>query len=762
MSNYNKSSKNNKSSSLKQSLQKLPKEFVETVETVAKVSNNVNSYVKNLNRQEAIKKVSFATVKLLQSAVSNRYSKKYRAGIIRDGDLFRRPRHAAYFEENIRNESKLDYVKKTVGIPVPSDSYRKKRVEIGPRMNGSFAAIARGPFHKKISHKLLDTELDFGNSVNKDSDFRRNELVLNGGFNQKTISFMGTETFLTYEKMLEMITSVNNEYSPDSCSGYWSLIANQSRQSRNTDKLYAGIPRITTKLKLKSKNPCHSIYVKVNLLKIKEKTKNLEDLISLLFDTETKIEASKRIIESETKRAKEAIESSKNTDKLKKHCATMEYLYRKIDSENCHRPCQSIDREDIYSRTTIEDKTVDETIRNMESKRKDLSRKDFYPSYIEIDEMDCKNPKKRKTLLELFSDVRKFEKGVTVINKEFLENEEFFTKDQIKEYQRAIEELENLGKDIGFDKEIEKESLNIDPDDEILRTFSQVALADNYVSIMRKHIKKLDKLGEEVLVNRRKPKTTFINFNVDTSLQLTDYEAFNENCQIVKSWEAELKPNNTYEFDITQNFNYGICINDLLSQIARFDPKHPFGYVMMLEIIGEKGASIKCLEDKFDYFGYAPTQIIANAELEVEYITKTTEKRYQPEEENGKQLSEAIQLYWDTAVDEDADRILEEIFYPKRDRRKFNLDFNRLTYNKECTDKNKFFVETFEMVFEERLGVKPVDFDLKDFLSETIETQNDVKTKTADANYSEMRPSMDTEEDDDDFLDLDNRDYYET
>lgn len=746
--------KKKNSNSVKDNFEILPKDVVEAINTVAKVSSNINSYVKEVNKHDnPVRKVSVAAVTLLKTAISSRYSKKYRAGIIKDGNLFNKPIQAAYFEENVRSESKSSYIKKSIGIPIPGDSYRKKTVQIGPGITGSFAAIAKGPFHKTIKHRLLDTELDFGNSLNKTSDFRRNELVLKGGFNQKTISFMGTETFLTHEKMLEMITSVNNEYSPDSCSGYWSLLANQSKNSKNTDKLYAGIPSMTTRLTLKSRNPCHNMYVKVNLVKIKEKTKNLDDIICLLFDTETKIEASKRIIESESERATEALKTSKDPEKLKTHCATIDYLYRKINSENCHRPCQSIDREDIYSRTILKDESVDQKIKDLEETRRELPKKDNYPSYIEIEELGGHNIKKRGILQEIFSDVNKFKKGLTITNKDFLENKEFFTEGQIKEYKSVIKSLKNLADGIMFtEDEINNSST--------LKLLGQGVLTNHYSDIMQKHIRNLDKLGSKILSNRRQPKNTFINFNVDTSLQLTDYEAFNENCQIVQSWQAELRPNNTYRFDITQNFSHGICINDLLSQVARFDPKHPFGYVIMLEIIGEKGAGVKCLEDRWDYFGYAPTQIMANVELEVKYITQVSSRRFQPEED-GKQLNQAIQLYWDTAVDEDTDKILEEIFYPKRDRTKFNLNFDRLTYDKECTNLDKFFVETFEMILDEKLGNQQVDFDLKDFLSNNFSTPEVSKVKNTDSDYSRMRPSMDDEEEDEDISELDERDSYE-
>ena len=185
-----------------------------------------------------------------------------------------------FFVENnktVSNSRKNLMIHSTTNVPNYRPPYFVKVFEHGQRLKGTFRTIARGPYHKIMKHTLLDTDSDYGNSkTKKDVPFRRSELELKSGFNEKSFNFLSHETYLSHEQILSMLTSINHHYNPNNCSSYWKLLTEDRKSNK---KLMAGITKLSTCLKFKSRNPSHVTFLKIHVVKLKNEQYDLNDLI---------------------------------------------------------------------------------------------------------------------------------------------------------------------------------------------------------------------------------------------------------------------------------------------------------------------------------------------------------------------------------------------------------------------------------------------------------------------------------------------------
>lgn len=704
---------------------KIPPVVIHGLEKIAYVASERLRKNKNINslgnelRKELVDSSLDASINLLQSAMNLRYNSSFRSGFLREGKIFSRSKDMFFVENNktVSNSSKNLMIHSTTSVPNYRPPYFIKVFEHGQRLKGTFRKIARGPYHKIMKHSLLDTDSDYGNSK---SGFpvRRSELELKSGFNEKSFNFLSHETYLSYEQILSMLTSINHHYNPNKCSSYWKLLTEDRKSNKN---LMAGITKLSTCLKFKSRNPSHVTFLKIHMMKLKNEQYDLNDLIRILFDDNKKLRESQRIILRNKMRIMDSLIPPRNGRNIAvAECENLDLADNELNSENAHKLIDSISEKDIYRLPA-----------GLRTKRSNLKKK--------LEREKGRNGKSYGTIKSVLSD-GKLEK---------ITNEEYDGSQTL-----TMANIEEIMKSNTFSYEQKEEYLN-------MSTWLQENVKcprSELIERWNKHIKKLDEAGKN-LENEKIDMTergSVIPFHVNPVIQLNDYEAFNNNAEIVQTWNLRLLPNQAMKFIVHQNLSNGVCVNDLLYHLSNKNPKTNFGYYFIIEQVGEAGATIRSVRDKSYYEGFCNTRVDLGINFSLNYLSNVKDTMGYHEDSEGDVFQDEIEMYWHT-LDNDAtesNQTLKEIFYPKREKNKFHVPYSAISYNTKCDDLSKYILETSERILDDP-DEKQNNTDMNNILARVLENQLNKKKDDDDddimRNAEPTPPKGDDDYDDHDY-----------
>ena len=185
----------------KQAMNFLPKSTRQTITEVGNVVNSIRKIKNGEVNEKNFREITAAARKVLNSSVRTSYSKDVRAGFLKTRNLFKDTESYAYVENNkvtYNKDERSPLIRKTT-LPLSKRGVITKEVEIGVKLSGFFKRMKNALLHQQKDHTLLSSKVDFGNSMNRDKvKFRREELKIRGGFNEKTLTFLGTENHLRY------------------------------------------------------------------------------------------------------------------------------------------------------------------------------------------------------------------------------------------------------------------------------------------------------------------------------------------------------------------------------------------------------------------------------------------------------------------------------------------------------------------------------------------------------------------------------------
>jgi hypothetical protein len=187
-----------------------------------------------------------------------------------------------------------------------------------------------------------------------------------------------------------------------------------------------------------------------------------------------------------------------------------------------------------------------------------------------------------------------------------------------------------------------------------------------------------------------------LSFITNLACNLTLSSKFNERAKIIKTWSRTLAPSSIWEFDLTTHMGRGIHLNlisDLVSEFERSESRrkiaevininaqsngpnatnatnanvllenarvlknklntHPVGYVICLEYVGDRRASILKNKTGDTFSGYSPCNISLEFKHEISYLSNQEDERQ-------------LLVYKNSKHERNFKNELDEIFYPDR------------------------------------------------------------------------------------------------
>lgn len=115
-----------------------------------------------------------------------------------------------------------------------------------------------------------------------------------------------------------------------------------------------------------------------------------------------------------------------------------------------------------------------------------------------------------------------------------------------------------------------------------------------------------------------------VTFNTSLNTRLSDSVNFTDRARIIATWNRKLGPGSIWDFNLTHHCGRGINLN-YLYDLKSVNPKHPVGYVFVLEYFGDRRAKITRMADDGAFTGYAPVKLRCDFNLNITYLGKETD-----------------------------------------------------------------------------------------------------------------------------------------